>query len=86
MVTNKQLTKEEEIARRRAAIHKAFEGLEHKETFTVQETANLLLMSTIAVRQAVRRGDLKGTIINHRVICISRQALIDWLHAALDLR
>ncbi len=63
----------------RLAIHLAYEGLENKESFTVQEAANLLLTSPIAVRQAVRRGDLKGRIVNHRVICISRQALLNWL-------
>jgi putative heme iron utilization protein len=70
--------KDESVARL-AAIHRAFEGLENKETFTVQEAANLLLASPIAIRQAVRRGDMKGLIINHRVIWISREALLDWL-------
>lgn len=68
-----------EINPERLAIHLAYQGLENKESFTVEEAACLLLTSPIVVRQAVRRGDLKGQIVNHRVICISRQALLDWL-------
>ena len=68
-------------AERQLAIHLAYEGLENKESFTVEEAACLLVTTPIAVRQAVRRGDLKGQIVNHRVICISRQALLDWLRA-----
>ncbi len=63
------------------AIHLAFEGLENKESFTVEEAACLLVTTPIAVRQAVRRGALKGQIVNHRVICISRQAILDWLRS-----
>jgi hypothetical protein len=61
------------------AIHRLYDGLEHKEKFTVEEAASLTLRSPIAIRQAVRRGELKGVIINHRVNCIPRQSLLEWL-------
>jgi hypothetical protein len=61
------------------AIHRLYDGLENKETFTVEEAASLTLRSPIAIRQAVRRGELKGLIIDHHVICISRQSLLEWL-------
>ncbi len=44
----------------RQALHRAYEALESKETFTVQEAANFLLRSPISIRQAVRRGELHG--------------------------
>ena len=63
----------------RQAIHRAFEGLEKKDFYTVEEAANILLRSPVSVKQAVRRGELKGLILDHQVICISREALLEWL-------
>ena len=59
------------------AIHR-LEGLENKDSFSVEEAANLTLRSPIAIRQAVRRGELKGVIVDHHVICIPRQSLLKW--------
>jgi len=63
----------------RQAVHRAFEGLEKKEFYTVEEAANLLMRNPISVKQAVRRGELHGVIVDHKVICISREALLEWL-------
>lgn len=64
----------------RQAIHRAFEGLENKEFYTVEEAACILVRSPMSVKQAVRRGELHGLIVDHQVICISREAILDWLH------
>ena len=64
---------------RREALRRVYEGLENKEYFTVEEAACLLLRSPMSVKQAVRRGELHGVIVDHRVICISREAILEWL-------
>ena len=61
------------------AIHQLYEGLENKEYFSVEEAACLVLKSPVAIRQAVRRGELKGLILDHHVICIPRESLLEWL-------
>ncbi len=61
------------------AVHRLYESLENKESFTVEEAASLVLRRPLAVRQAVRRGELKGLIVDHHLICIPRQSLLDRL-------
>lgn len=61
------------------AIHRLYEGLENKDFFTVEEASSLTLRSPTAIRQAAQRGELKGLIVDHHVICIPRQALLEWL-------
>lgn len=54
------------------------ESLSH-DHYTSEELAELLSVSPTVIREAVRRGDLKGFIVGHRVIDIRRTDAIAWL-------
>jgi len=86
MDKNKEIKPANLSNEQREALHRAYKDLEKKESFTVQEAANLLLRSPIAIRQAVRRGELRGTIVDHQVICISRDAILDFLRTRPSLK
>lgn len=54
------------------------ESLSH-EHFTSEELAELLGVSQAVVREAVRRGELNGYIVDHHVVDIRRKDAIAWL-------
>jgi hypothetical protein len=51
----------------------------HHEHFSVEELADVLDVSPSVIRSAVRRGDLKGFIVDHHIVDIMRADAIDWL-------
>lgn len=61
------------------AMHLTYDRLAAKELYTVKEVAELLLISPDMVRQAVYRGEIKGTIMSHNITRIKREALLEWL-------
>jgi cytidylate kinase len=63
----------------RLDIHRSYETLATRESYTPQEAAELTLTSPALIRAAAWRGELKAIIINHKVLTISREALLDWM-------
>lgn len=59
------------------------ESLTHQH-FTAEELAHLLGVSDAVVREAVRRGDLKGYIVDHRIVDIRRSDAITWLRKRME--
>jgi len=59
------------------------ESLSH-EHFTPEELADLLGIGVSVVREAVRRGDLQGYTVDHRIIDITRHDAIAWLKERLN--
>jgi len=55
-----------------------------RDHFTAEELANVLGVSTTVVREAVRRGELKGYIVDHRIVDIPRREAILWLKKRME--
>lgn len=51
----------------------------HHDTYTAEELAELLDMDVHFVQHEAFTGHLKATISEHHVICINRDAVVDWL-------
>jgi len=68
------------LERRRA--EERVEALEclHHDHFTVEELADVLDMTSSVIHSAVRRGELKAFIVDHRVVDITRADAIEWLN------
>lgn len=60
-------------------IHCSYDKLTTQDDYTLKEAADLLMTNPDLLRQAVYRGDLKGKIVDHRVVSISREALLEWM-------
>lgn len=56
----------------------------NREHFTAEELAELLGVSPSVVREAVRRGDLDGFIVDHRIIDIRRSDAVAWLKRRME--
>jgi hypothetical protein len=52
-----------------------------REHFSPDELADLLGIGVEVIRKAVRQGDLKAFIVEHRIIDIKRSEAIKWLQA-----
>lgn len=61
-------------------VHATYERLD-QESYTLKEAANLLWISPDVLKHAVYRGELKATILDHKINRISRTALLEWLHS-----
>ena len=59
-------------------IHASYDRLE-QESYSLKEASELLWISTDVLRQAVYRGELKVSVVDHKVGRISRSAILDWL-------
>lgn len=57
------------------------EDLLKHDLYTPEELARLLDMSLYRIRHAAREGDLRATIVDHRVLCIRREDVLDWLRS-----
>lgn len=55
------------------------EELMMKPSLSVEEVCQLYGFSPYLVRQAVRHGELRGTIVDHHIHGIRRDDLIMWL-------
>lgn len=55
----------------------------NREHFTPDELADLLGVSLRVVQEAAQRGELKGFIVDHRIVDIRRSEAIAWLQARL---
>jgi hypothetical protein len=51
----------------------------HHEHFSVEELADILGVSPSVINAAVRRGDLKGFVSDHRIVDIRRSDALEWL-------
>ncbi|HWV23069.1 MAG TPA: helix-turn-helix domain-containing protein [Thermomicrobiales bacterium] len=56
----------------------------NRDHFTAEELADVLGVSTSVVREAVRRGELNGYIVEHRIVDIPRTAAIAWLKQRME--
>jgi cytidylate kinase len=59
-------------------IHRTYDRLRLQDSYNIKEAAELLLTNPDLLRQAVYRGELKATIVDHNVSRISREALVEW--------
>lgn len=50
-----------------------------QDRFRPEEVADLLDIPVAAVRQAVFSGELQATTLEHHILSIPREALLDWL-------
>jgi hypothetical protein len=60
-------------------IHCTYDRLRLQDSYNIKEAAEVLLTNPDLLRQAVYRGELKATIVDHNVSRISRDALVDWV-------
>jgi cytidylate kinase len=66
-------------------LHRSYSKLNAKSTYTVNEAAELLLIDPDLIRQAVYRGELSGIVVEHNVLRVSREALLEWLRSPVKL-
>jgi len=50
-----------------------------KEHFTPREVSDLLEIDMYVIERAARDGALKAKVVDHRVLDIKREDLLDWL-------
>jgi excisionase family DNA binding protein len=55
------------------------EELLRHAVYTPEELARLLEMSVYRIRHAAREGELRATIVDHHVLSIRREDVLDWL-------
>lgn len=67
------------------ALHKSYDRLTAQESYSLKEASELLLLSPDVIRHAIYQGELKGTLVNHRVARISREALANWLRHSQEI-
>jgi cytidylate kinase len=60
-------------------VRRSYNRLVAQESYTLDEASHLLWIDPDILRKAVYQGELKGKVIDHNVIRVSRQALVDWL-------
>ncbi|MDI3342092.1 MAG: helix-turn-helix domain-containing protein [Sphaerobacter sp.] len=48
--------------------------------YTPEELADLLDLSPYFIRSEARQGRLKAVIVEHRVVYVRRDDVLDWLH------
>lgn len=51
-----------------------------REHFTPEELADLLGVSPDVIREAVRRHELRGYTVDHRIVDITRTEALKWLN------
>jgi excisionase family DNA binding protein len=56
----------------------ALDGLDHRATLTIEETASLLGLGRTAMYEAARRGQIPSRRLGRRVL-VPVPALIEWL-------
>lgn len=56
----------------------------NREHFTPEELADVLGVSPTVIREAVRRGDLDGFIVEHRIVDIRRSDAVAWLRKRME--
>lgn len=65
-------------------LHPTPDELQHQETYTLEEAADVLLISVNAMRHAVFTGELAAQIVGHHIITISRAQILTWYLAHED--
>ena len=55
------------------------EVLLRKDHYTPEELADLLGMTVYRIRGAARTGELHAGVVDHHVLCISREDVLRWL-------
>ena len=63
-------------------LHPSPDELQHQEIYTLEEAADLLLISVNVMRHAVFTGELPARIIGHHIVAISRQEILAWFLAS----
>jgi excisionase family DNA binding protein len=59
--------------------HESAIQLLHHTLYTPEELSRLLGMSLQQIRHAARAHELQATIVDHHVICIRRDDVVEWL-------
>jgi excisionase family DNA binding protein len=55
------------------------EEILHRDHYTPEELAALLGMSVHTVEQAAHSGELQATIVDHHILGIRREAVVQWI-------
>lgn len=55
------------------------EAMLRQEFYSPEELSRLLDMSVYVIQEAVYRGDLKATVVDHHILEIRRSDVLDWL-------
>lgn len=64
-----------------AREHESIDVILHKDHYDVDELADLLDMTPDHLRQIIHNGDLRASLIDHRIISIRREDVLAWLAA-----
>jgi hypothetical protein len=59
-------------------LHPSPDELQHQESYTLEEAADLLLISINVMRHAVFTGELPARIVGHHIVSLSRQEVLLW--------
>jgi CMP/dCMP kinase len=59
--------------------HRGFDRLALRQKYTVDDAAKFLMISNDSLLNAIRNGDLRAVVTNHRVAYIPRDELLSWL-------
>ncbi|HEV2108496.1 MAG TPA: hypothetical protein VGR16_09570 [Thermomicrobiales bacterium] len=60
-------------------IHPSIDELLHQDHYEADELADLLDMDVKLIRHAAFSGELRAAIINHHILSIRREDVLDWL-------
>lgn len=59
-------------------IHPSPDELQHQESYTLHEVADVLLIGVNIVRHAVFTGELPAEVVGHDVVAIRQQDILVW--------
>jgi hypothetical protein len=62
-------------------LHPSPDELQHQQVYTLEEAAEVLLISVNVVRHAVFTGELPAQVVGHDVVAINRQEMLAWFLA-----
>ena len=65
-------------------IHPSADELQHQETYTLEEAADVLMIGINSLRHAVFTGELPARIVGHHIVAIGRHEILVWVHAIED--
>lgn len=60
-------------------IRPSVEELLHRDHYEPEDLADLLDMDVHLIRHAAFSGELHATIVNHHILSIRREDVLDWL-------
>ncbi len=60
-------------------LRPSMDELLHRDHYEADELADLLDMDVKLIRHAAFTGELRATIVNHHILSIRREDVLDWL-------